>query len=138
MIDVRVQTGDFDPGRQIERLRGLGAAAIVGSLAIIEAGADVQEVRVEHYPAMAKAELARIAGEAAKQWPLGGIVVVHRYGRFAPGARLLLIGVAAARHGAALEAVAYLQRAIRARAPFWRKDLLAGGGSRWVGPAETD
>jgi molybdopterin synthase catalytic subunit len=136
MIDVRVQSGDFDPGRQLDRLRELGKAAVVGSLAVVEAGAEVAGIVVEHYPAMARAELARIAEEAERRWDLAGIVLIHRHGRFAPGDRLLFVGVAAARRPEALEALGYMADQVRARGPFWRQELLAGGGARWTDPAE--
>jgi molybdopterin synthase catalytic subunit len=134
VIDVRVQAGDFDPGHQLERLRALGRPAIASLLVTAEAGDDVTAVVVEHYANMAKAELARIAAEAAERWPLEGVILIHRHGRFAPGDRLLFVGVAARARGAAFASVEFLAAATRARAPFWRKDLLAGGGGRWTGP----
>ena len=132
MIDVRVQSGDFDCGRQMERLRELGRGAASSVLGSIEVEDEVAEVLVEHYSGMAKAELQRIAEEAQERWPVAGIILIHRYGRFAPGDRILFVGAACSDRKAAMEACAFLAEAIDARAPFWRKDMLSGGGSRWT------
>lgn len=132
MIDVRVQSGDFDPGRQIERLRELGRAAVVSSVASAEAKDDVEAVVLEHYAAMARPELVRIAEEADARWPLAGILLLHRHGRIAPGDAILLIAVASSDHGAAIEGLAFIADAVRERAPFWRKDIVGEGAGRWV------
>jgi molybdopterin synthase catalytic subunit len=138
MIDVRVQSVDFDPGRQLERLRELGRCAVASFIATVEAVDEVSEVRVEHYAAMAKAELGRIAAEAEDRWPLAGIILVHRHGRFLPGDRLLFVAACSSEPDAATEACVFLAKAVRERAPFWRKEILANGGSRWTAslPAE--
>src|SRR3546814_11279667 len=87
MIDVRVQSADFDPGRQLERLRELGRGAVASLLGIAEADGDVTSIVVEHYAAMARVELGRIADEAPGRWPLSGIILNHRPGSFRLGAR---------------------------------------------------
>ena len=132
MIDVRVQAADFDAGRQLARLAELGKAAIASLVLLAEAEEDVTEIVVEHYPAMAKAELGRIAAEAAERWPLAGIILMHRHGRVAPGNQLLLVAIASSDTGAAEEACSYVAAQARERAPFWRKEILAGGSSRWA------
>lgn len=132
MIDLRIQAADFDPGRQLARLEELHVAGVAGVTGLLEAAADVVAVFVDHYPALAKAELARIAEEAQAQWPLAGLILIHRHGKLAPRDRILFAGAACPHRGAALEACAFLADALRSRAPFWRKDLLADGSGRWV------
>jgi molybdopterin synthase catalytic subunit len=130
MIDVRIQAADFDPGRQLRRLEELGAAAVASVTAIVD-GPDLAEARVDHYPALARRELARIGEDAAARWPLSGIILIHRHGTLAPGARLAFAAAAAPDPAAALDACAYLVEALRTRAPFWRKDIAADGTARW-------
>jgi molybdopterin synthase catalytic subunit len=132
MIDVRIQAADFDAGRQLARLAELGKAAIASLVLLAEAEEDVTEIVVEHYPAMAKAELGRIAAEADSRWELDGIILMHRHGRIVPGDQLLLIAVASSSTRAAQEACSYLAAQARERAPFWRKEILAAGASRWA------
>lgn len=131
MIDVRVQSTDFKPGQQLQRLEELpvdGVACFVGKLAAEEA---VSEIIVEHYAALAKNELTRIAEEAERRWPLAGAILIHRHGRFRPGERVFFAAAASSDPAAAAEACGFLVAALRDRAPFWRKDVLADGGSRW-------
>jgi molybdopterin synthase catalytic subunit len=130
MIDARVQAADFDPGRQLRRLEEFGGAA-VASFTALAAGPGLAEARVGHYPALARRELARIGAEAAARWPLAGVIIIHRHGTLAPGARLAFAAAAATDAAAALEACGFLVDALRTRAPFWRKDIAADGTARW-------
>jgi molybdopterin synthase catalytic subunit len=125
VIDVRVQAADFDPGRQLGRLEQLGTAAVASFTAIADCGEE--GMAVEHYPALARNELARIAGEAEARWPLAGLILIHRHGRIAAGDRLAFAAVAAPERAAALEACAFLVEALATRAPFWRKAADAEG-----------
>ena len=131
MIDARVQAGDFDPGRQLARLEELKSAAVASFTGQLRVGDEVEAVHVDHYSALARAELARVAGEAEARWSLAGVILIHRHGSFAPCDRLAFAGVAAESAATALDACAFLAEALRTRAPFWRKELLAGGGARW-------
>lgn len=133
MIDVRVQAADFDPGRQIARLGELHQPAIASFVGRLAAPEDVTEIYVDHYPALAKPELARIAAEAESRHRIAGIVLIHRHGRMQPRDRLLFAGAAAAEIQAAQDAVAYLVDKIRFEAPFWRKDIRADGTGEWRG-----
>ena len=121
MIDVRVQAADFDPGRQLGRLEALGNAAVASYVAIAECGEE--GVLIEHYPALARNELAAIAAEADERWPLAGLILIHRHGRFSAGERLAFAAVAAPTRTAAIEACAFLVGALATRAPFWANTL---------------
>lgn len=131
MIDVRVQAGDFDPGRQLARLSELPGSGIAGFVGKFCADEAVSEIIVEHYAALAKTELRRIAEEAEQSWPLNGAILIHRHGRLLPGDRVFFAAAASPDPGAAAEACAFLVKGLRGRAPFWRKDVLQDGGSRW-------
>jgi len=130
MIDIRIQKSNFDPGRQLARLEELHAGAVAASLSLVAAGEDVRAVTIEHYPAMAKRELARIAGEAEARWPLTGIILIFRHGRLLPGDRFALIATGARSSAAALEACAYLREQLNARAPFWQRVLPADAAAQ--------
>jgi molybdopterin synthase catalytic subunit len=134
MIDVRVQAGDFEPGAQLKRLEELGAGRVLSFTAAALAADDVEALLIDHYPALARSELGRIAAEAEARWPLAGLILIHRHGRIAPGARLAFAAVASPDDEAAFAACAFLAEALSRRAPFWRKELLIGGGERWRQP----
>lgn len=131
MIDVRVQAADFEPGRQLARLGDLRKAALASFIGRVEAGDEVAEILIDHHASLARAELARIAGEGDARWSLAGIVLIHRHGRLAPGDRALFAAVAASDPTAAQEACAWLVAEMRRCAPFWRKEVLADGSARW-------
>ena len=123
MIDVRIQAADFDPGQQVRRLEELGNAAVASFVAIADCGEE--GMAVEHYPALARNELAAIAEEAEARWPLAGLILIHRHGRIAAGDRLAFAAAAAPNRAAALDACAFLVEALATRAPFWRRVVEA-------------
>jgi len=74
---IRVQTGDFDIGKEIESLRAdrtdIGAIVTFSGTvrdAQRDDGGAVTEMTLEHYPGMTEKELARIEEEAQTRWPL--------------------------------------------------------------------
>ena len=134
MIDVRVQAGDFDPGRQLARLGELKKAALASFTGRLEAEEEVTGFWIDHYAPLAKAELIRMAEEASKRWPLDGVILIHRHGRLEPCDRLLFVGAAASDIEACRDACAHLVEAMRREAPFWRKETLADGSERWHQP----
>jgi molybdopterin synthase catalytic subunit len=132
LIDIRIQSGPFEGGRQLARLEELQPAAVAGLVVYAAAGAGVSAIVLDHYAAMAKLELTRIADEAMVRWPLKGTILIHRHGRLDLGEPLLFAGAAAEESGQATEACTFLAEAVRRRAPFWRREILAAGGSRWA------
>jgi molybdopterin synthase catalytic subunit len=136
MATVRVQRDDFDPGLEAEALaRGrmdVGAvASFVGYCR--DEGGRLEALELEHYSGMAEDEIARAAGEAEARWPLLGVAVIHRYGRIAPGERIVFVGVAAAHRDAAFAAAEMLMDYLKTRAPFWKRAIgVDGAVEGWV------
>ena len=64
-------------------------------------------------------------GEAEARWPLLGVTVIHRYGRIAPGERIVLVVAAAAHRAAAFAAAEMLMDYLKTRAPFWKRAMRA-------------
>jgi len=142
MASVRVQRHDFDPGAEAEALaRG---RTDVGALVTFvgycrDEGGRLAALELEHYPGMAEEEITRAAREAEARWPLLGATVIHRYGRIAPGERIVLVAVAASHRGAAFAAAEMLMDYLKTRAPFWKRALRLGGGLEgWVEAKEED
>ncbi len=123
MIDSRVQAGDFDPGRQLQRLQELGIGAVASFIALAD-----EAIQVEHYPPLARNVLAAAAREAEGRWSLAGVILIHRFGRLGAGERLAFAAAAAPDPASAQEACAYLVDALRTRAPFWRSTADGNGG----------
>ncbi|MBI1398281.1 MAG: molybdopterin synthase catalytic subunit MoaE [Betaproteobacteria bacterium] len=139
---VRVQTADFDAGREIAALRAanpaIGAvASFIGVCRDLNDGAAVEEMVLEHYPGMTEKSLARIAAEARERWDLIDILIIHRVGRILPTEQIVLVVVTSAHRGESFAACEYLMDYLKTRAPFWKKEHTPDG-SRWVDARASD
>lgn len=132
MIEVRVQPGDFDPAAELARLEALPVGAVASFTGLVRGDDGLAAMTLEHYPAMTETALGAIAGEAARRWPLAGLIIVHRHGRLVPGDRIVFVGTASARRGAALESCAFLIDWLKTDAPFWKREEWGDGSARWV------
>ena len=142
---VRVQTDDFDVGREIKLLTAGNAdiGAVVTFTGIVRGqahGAKISSMTLEHYPGMTEAELAQVETEAQARWPLAASLIVHRYGQLVPGDNIVLVITASAHRASAFEAAEFLMDYLKSRAPFWKKEALAGGddAGHWVDARESD
>lgn len=133
---VRVQTEDFDLGVEATVLEA-GAGAVVTFTGVVRGG-DVTAMTLEHYPGMTEAALAEIEAEAHKRWNLTGALIIHRVGRLEPGARIMMVAAASRHRAEAFEAASFLMDYLKTRAPFWKKEEVAGGEARWVDAREAD
>jgi molybdopterin synthase catalytic subunit len=141
-IVVRVQTESFDVAAEAARLTqgrtDIGALVSFTGLCRDEGG-DLAALEIEHYPAMAEAEITRIAREASSRWPLEGALAVHRYGLILPGEPIVLVVTASQHRGEAFAAASYLMDYLKTEAPFWKKRHLASkGGSDWIEATAQD
>jgi molybdopterin synthase catalytic subunit len=142
MATIRVQREDFDAAAEAELLtRGradVGALVSFVGLCRDEGGA-LARLQIEHYPAMAEEELARVAAEAEARWPLQGVAIVHRFGAIAPGERIVLVVTASAHRGAAFAAADFLMDYLKTRAPFWKRAHRCDGSVEdWVEAKASD
>lgn len=141
-LTVRIQAEDFDVAAEIARLsRGradVGAVVTFSGLCRDEAGT-LAALELEHYPGMAEAEIARIATEAMRRWPLTGLTAIHRHGRIAPGENIVLVAAASSHRQAAFDAANFLMDYLKSRAPFWKKEhRVDGSAGDWVSAKDSD
>lgn len=141
-ITIRVQSEDFEPEREAARL-GEGDARVGAIVTFIglcrDEGGRLSALELEHFPGMAEEEIGRIADEAARRWPLYGIVVIHRHGLIRPGERIVMVATASAHRKAAFEAADFLMDFLKSRAPFWKKEHHRDGSAgEWVDAKEAD
>ena len=142
MPRVRVQTQDFDVGRELDALsrgrRDVGAvASFVGLVRDANDGEDIQSMTLEHYPGMTEKALEDICTQADSRWDLIDMVVVHRVGSLVPGDRIVLVGVASAHRGEAFAACEFIMDYLKTRAPFWKREDTPQG-ARWVEARASD
>jgi len=140
---IRIQREDFDLAGEVAKLvagrADIGAVVTFSGLCRDEGGR-LSALELEHYPGMAEAEIGRIAGQAIARWPLTGLTVIHRHGRIEPGQNIVLVVAASSHRQAAFEAASFLMDYLKTRAPFWKKEHLAGGRGegQWVDANEAD
>ena len=139
---IRIQAGGFDAAAETEALtRGradMGAVVAFTGFCRDEGGR-LAALELEHYPGMAEAEIARIAVEAERRWPLLGLTVIHRVGRIRPGEGIVLVLAASAHRRAAFEAAEFLMDYLKTRAPFWKREHLKDGTvGGWVEAKSQD
>jgi molybdopterin synthase catalytic subunit len=131
---IRVQEADFDLGAEVAKLKAgrTDIGAIVTFLGTVRDDAGrIEEMTLEHYPAMTQAELARIEAEANARWPLAASLIVHRVGRLKPGDNIVLVITASQHREAAFAATEFLMDFLKTHAPFWKRET-GPQGSHWV------
>lgn len=141
-LKIRVQSGDFDAAAESAELtRGridIGAVASFVGLCRDEKGT-LEALELEHYPGMAEEEIARIAEEAGRHWPLLGMTIIHRTGTIRPGEQIVLVLCASSHRAAAFSAAEFLMDFLKSRAPFWKKEHRADGTQgEWVAAKDAD
>ncbi|MGB8276243.1 MAG: molybdenum cofactor biosynthesis protein MoaE [Alphaproteobacteria bacterium] len=139
---IRVQREDFDAGAEIEGLAAGrtdigGVCVFVGLVRDLAQGEAVSSMTLEHYPGMTEKMLTEIDQEANRRWPLAASLVIHRYGRLAPGDRIVLVATASPHRDAAFEACRFLIDWLKTKAPFWKLEDR-GGKSEWVEDRVSD
>lgn len=138
-MDIRVQEQAFDPGGELSEFatgrHDLGA--LVSFTGVVRDPGGLQYMEIEHYPAMTARAIEKIAGDAMARWRLGDVMVVHRYGRLAPGAVIMMVATAAPHRKDAFEAAEYLMDYLKSRAPFWKKEV-GTNGAEWVAAKDDD
>ena len=139
---IRVQAEDFDVGAELEAMsKGIhaigGLCSFVGLVREMAGSADIGAMTLEHYPGMTEKQLAAIEREACRRWPLESTLIIHRYGRLEPGARIVLVATTSAHRAAALESCAFLIDWLKTKAPFWKLEDT-DTGEQWVDARDTD
>ena len=142
MPTIRVQTDDFDLRSEIDLLTvgrmDIGAVVSFCGLCRDEQGA-LSALELEHYPGMAEAEMNRIALLAIDRFSLLGLTAIHRYGKIAPGANIVLVIAVASHRQAAFDGANFVMDFLKTSAPFWKKEHAADGSPRsWVDAKDAD
>ena len=139
---IRVQQQAFDVGHEINAIKSGktqigGTAVFVGSVRDVNEGAGVSALTLEHYPGMTEKALSAIETETRSRWVLDDVLIVHRYGRMAPGDDIVLVICCSEHRDNAFDACRFLMDFLKMRAPFWKLEEGADK-ARWVDARESD
>jgi len=139
---IVVQREDFSLADEYARLatRADSGAIVtfVGKVRDFNQGEEVKGLALEHYPGMTEKALADIVQEARRRWSLQECTLIHRIGELWLGDQIVLVAVSSAHRDAAFDACHFIMDFLKTRAPFWKKELTAGGVQRWVEAKESD
>ena len=143
MARIVVAEADFDIGAEIAALTAGrtdigGIGCFVGTVRADKTEGGVSALTLEHYPAMTERAIGNIVEEAERRWELLGCTVIHRVGTMHPGENIVLVLAASAHRQAALDATAFLIDWLKTKAPFWKREDFASGGSAWVEARDSD
>jgi molybdopterin synthase catalytic subunit len=137
---VAVQSAPFDLGVEVAAFTAgvRGAGAVVSFTGLVrDEGGTLSGMEIEHYPGMTEKAISGILGEAVARWSLADALVIHRFGRLEPGEAIMMVATAAPHRGDAFAAAEFLMDYLKSRAPFWKKELGAGGEA-WVAAKDAD
>ena len=141
-MQVRIVEGAFDP--QVETATFAAgrddAGALVSFVGLCRSqtdGADVDELRIDHYPGFTEREIARLAEEVSLRFDCPDLLMVHRVGAIRPGEAIVLVAALATHRGNVFEAVRVLMDYLKTDAPLWKKES-GGAGTRWIEPRAQD
>jgi molybdopterin synthase catalytic subunit len=139
---VRIQTNDFDAGREIAQLRagnaGIGAiASFIGLVRDVNDGSRVGRMTLEHYPGMTEKQIDKIIAQAKDRWHVIDVLVIHRVGTLQPMDQIVLVVVTSSHRGEAFAACEFVMDYLKTQAPFWKKEQTPQG-DRWVEARESD
>jgi molybdopterin synthase catalytic subunit len=139
---IRVQTAPFDPQAEAAafqkgRAEAGALATFVGLVRDSAHGGDVEALELEAYPGFTEKQIARIEAEACARFDVIDTLVIHRYGRMAPGDAIVLVAALSRHRREALQAVDYLMDRLKTEAPFWKKEVRPDG-AEWIEPRGDD
>jgi molybdopterin synthase catalytic subunit len=135
MISVRVQSAPFDLAQECAALRQ--RRIDIGALVTFTGLVRDYPMTLEHYPALAEAEMCKLAKEAAARWNILAGTIVHRFGPLLPGDDIVLVAIASAHRAAAFDCAHFLMDWLKTRAPFWKLEGQ-GDGRAWVAAKAED
>ncbi|HUV32467.1 MAG TPA: molybdenum cofactor biosynthesis protein MoaE [Devosiaceae bacterium] len=138
---VRLQAEAFDPGAETNAF--LAGHADTGALVSFTGtvrstpGHPVETLTLEHYPALARAQIEHFARNAMTRFGLADIGVIHRFGAMRRGEVIVMVMALAAHRHAAFDGAGYVMDFLKTDAPFWKKET-GPAGEDWVQARDAD
>jgi Molybdopterin converting factor, large subunit len=137
---IVVQSEPFDAGAELTAFMAsaVGAGAVVSFSGLVrDVAGGLDHMEIEHYPGMTERALRQMAEAARDRFGLTDVLVIHRHGRLAANAPIMMVATAAPHRGDAFAAAEFLMDYLKSRAPFWKKEVTSEGAG-WVDAKATD
>ena len=118
---------------QPQLLGKFGATAVfVGSMRDFNEDESITQMHLEHYPGMTEKYLQELAALAMEKWQLADVLIAHRVGDVRPADTIVVVATWSAHRAQAYEANRHIMEELKSRAPFWKKEHMSNGESRWL------
>jgi len=147
MLRIKIQTEDFNLSDELAKLTegnaSIGAVATFVGLVrdtnkVNDESADVSKMTLEHYPGMTEKALNDIAVQAAERWSLSAVTIIHRVGELLATDPIVLVMTASVHRQDAFDSCQFVMDTLKTTAPFWKKETLPDGTTRWVESRDSD
>jgi molybdopterin synthase catalytic subunit len=139
---ISVQQQDFNQQEEYDRLKcqtSIGEiVTFTGLVRDINQGQQISDLSLEHYPGMTEKCLEDIVERAKQRWNIIASTVIHRVGQLAISEQIVFVGIASQHRGDAFAACEFIMDYLKNQAPFWKKETMANGETKWVDARESD
>ena len=95
---------------------------------------EVENMELEHYPGMTEKYLEDMVNSAIKKYNIIDGLVIHRVGLLEPTDPIVVVATWSEHRENAFNATRDIMEALKAQAPFWKKEST-NNGFRWVKPS---
>ncbi|NVJ61649.1 MAG: molybdopterin synthase catalytic subunit MoaE [Gammaproteobacteria bacterium] len=134
---IRVSESDFNIQDEYQALmqnNSTDGAAVffVGLVRDFNQGNQIDGLFLEHYPEMTEKSLIKIVSNARARWKLGRVRVIHRVGQLNVSEKIVFVGVSSLYREQSFEAAQFIMDFLKTEAPFWKKEMIKNGKTRWV------
>ena len=141
MIDIRIQSSDFNFGKEIKNFQNnkIDGAVVcfLGSVRDLKTEEGLKKLEIEYYPKMAKKVLEETAKKAFKKWNLSQCLIIHRFGKLDINEPIVLIITQTKHRKDAFRANEFIIDFLKINAPFWKKEHTTKK-SYWVEQNKKD
>ena len=141
MIDIRIQSNEFDFGQEVKNFQNnkIDGAVVcfLGSVRDLEPKERLEKLEIEYYPKMAKKVLKETAKKAFKKWSLSQCLIIHRFGELEVSEPIVLVITQTKHRKDAFKANEYIIDFLKINAPFWKKEH-SPKGAKWVKQNKRD
>ena len=141
MIDIRIQSNEFDFGQEVKNFQNnqIDGAVVcfLGSVRDLEPKETLEKLEIEYYPKMAKKVLKETAKKAFKKWNLSQCLIIHRFGELEVNEPIVLVITQTKHRKDAFKANEYIIDFLKINAPFWKKEH-SPKGAKWVKQNKRD
>ncbi len=103
----------------------------IGTMRDFNESDDVRAMYLEHYPGMTEKQLQKLVDQVKQDYPVEAMII-HRVGNILPGENIVLTAAWSAHRAEAFTACRFLIEELKHNAPFWKKETLKDGTTRWV------